>query len=185
LDLVDRRQLKLSHGQRDGNPEDWRLEGHSLVTFFQAIDSQLELYHDDPRDLVCLSKAFCRTAWCGLDKPTLLKGIADGVLPGYKLAPSLDCLAEVYFLDPIVPKLPDLIYAQRGWIRDFVFTRQKGLRMHTIDKWVRQGLLEPVATFGYLQYFDVRSIERVAAEYPPWGAENMEVTSRGNYCQQL
>lgn len=169
LDLVDRRELKLSHGQRDGNPEDWRLERHSLVTFFQAIDSQLELYRDDPHALVCLYDAFCRTAWSGLDIPTLLKGIADGVLPGYKLAPSLDCLAEVCFLDPIVPKLPDLIYAQRGWVRDFAFTRQKGLKMHTIDKWMRRGLLEPVATFEYLQYFDVQSIERVAAEYPLWG----------------
>jgi hypothetical protein len=167
IKLVERGELSLIRGQQDEDPGDWILEKQSLVAFFEAIDGQLKLYQDDPRELICLFEAFHLTSWEGVGKLALLKGIADGVLPGYKQEPSLRCLARVHFLRSTVTQLPKLIYAQRGWISGYAFALQKGLSLYTIDEWMKLGLLEPVATFNYRHYFDVQSIERVAAVYPP------------------
>ena len=164
--LVELGALTVERGLDSENSVDWILNKPSVIAFFETVVSQLRLYQGDPYDLVSLHSAVRSMAWVGIDSMTLLKCVADGILPGYKLKSSLQSLSFVYFLDSMVGwSFPDVIYAERGWIRDRNFAKWRGIEIQVISTWVDSGLIEPAATFGPTRYFDLQSLERVATEY--------------------
>jgi hypothetical protein len=164
--LVELGALAVECGLGSENSADWILNKPSIIAFFEAVVSQLRFYQGDPYYLVSLHDGARRMPWAGIDSMTLLKCVADGILPGYKLKLSLQSLSFIYFLDSMVgwPCL-DVLYAERGWIRDRNFAKWRGIKVQVISTWVDSGLIEPVATFRSTRYFDLQSIERVAAEY--------------------
>ena len=157
--------LVVERGSKNDDGADWTFNRQSVVAFFETVAENLTLYHGHPDNLIFLAEAAFLTQEVGVDSAMLLKGVADGTLPAFKLTRSLPSLFHVRFLDGTVLSLPNLIYAKQGWVSGREFARQKGIPHGAVHMWVRSGLVEPAATFGlFWNYFDARDIEQFADE---------------------
>ena len=163
--LVALGALSVEHGSKSDDGADWTFNRQSVVALFETVAENLALYQGHPDDLIFLAEAAFLTHEVGVDSAMLLKGVADGTLPAFKLTRSLPSLFHVRFLDGTVLSLPNLIYAKQGWVSGREFARQKGIPHGAVHMWVRSGLVEPAATFGlFWNYFDARDIEQFADE---------------------
>ena len=132
----------------------WVLNRQSVEAFFESVACRLKLYQEDSRTLTDLYRIGHNAALFGIDCVTLLQGVADGILPGYKREPELQTLASVCFLGRMITSLPDRLYAERGWVTGHEFAWEKGFASKLVLEWMKTGLIEPSATFGRHRYFE-------------------------------
>lgn len=165
--LVRLSSLTVESGLDNPDPTAWVLDRQSVEAFFDAVTRRLTLYQGRPRKIAPLDRAAYWTKYVGVDGAMLLKGVVEGVLTGYKREPTINSLASVCF--PYVKPfaLSDAIYAQRGWISENTFVRQKGIDIQVVLDWENAGLIEPVAVFPAGAFFESQQIEQLAAEHLP------------------
>ena len=96
---------------------DWILNRHSVETFFDSVDRQLQVYQEDPRDLCSLHEAVQMTSYAGIDSVDWLKAVVDGVIQGYKREPNLRRLSFVCFPDSMILPFFERIHTNedRSW----------------------------------------------------------------------
>jgi hypothetical protein len=165
--LVELGALVVASGLDSDDCSDWILSLQSVETFFDAVADRLELYQGHLSDLGHLYLAADVTSGVGIDSPTLLKCVADGMIPAYKREPLLKSLSHVCFLDSMIWTIPDLIYAKQGWISNYSFAERMGGSLQAIELWIESGLIKPVALFGHRSYFDLQHAEQVLAKECP------------------
>jgi hypothetical protein len=161
--LVERGVLKLVSGLPEDGPDTWGLSRQSVEDFFEKVTNKLDVFLGHPRDLANLNETVDVTSPFGINRAALLQGVADGLLPAYKRRPEQERLGLLCFLDDMVSILPDMLYAQRGWVAGHKFAHEKGLspRVVVVD-WVDAGLIEPEAVFGVTAYFVRQRLEHLA-----------------------
>jgi hypothetical protein len=165
--LVRLGSLAIECGLDNPDHTAWILNRQSVEAFFEAVTSRLARYPGCPHKLASLYQITYWTSHAGVDDGMLLKGVAEGLLTGYQREPTIRSLANVCFLLAKPFALSDAIYAQRGWISDHTFARQKGISVQVILDWVDAGLIEPVAIFISGAFFESQQIEQLAAEHLP------------------
>jgi hypothetical protein len=166
LELAKRGALEVV-GKPDVNQTNWVLSRHSVECFFESITDQLKLFRGDSYDLLSLGDVSRVTAYFEMDCSTLLQGVSNGSLPALKKEMEVHSLERIYFLGDSVRELPDLYYAQRGWIAGHKFIHEKGLQPYLVTEWVNAGLVRPEAIFGEYRYFVRQHLERLAISYAP------------------
>ena len=166
LELVKRGVLTVVD-RPDADEAHWVLSRQSVECFFEKIVAQLKLFQGDCHGLLCLDETISITTCMGLDCVTLLQGVADGFLPALKQETEIYSLGHIYFLEKLAWDLPDLCYAQRGWIAGHKFAREKGFSPHLVSEWMDAGLIKPEVTSGQYRYFIRQHLEQLAALHVP------------------
>jgi hypothetical protein len=113
IQLVKHGTLILACGD-DQDHTTWVLTRQSVETFFEKVMCRLELIQKRAQVLMSLSSTALLLSGSGIDRVALLQAVADGILPAYKLKPTLRSLCHVHFLYDMLFDLPDLLYAQHG-----------------------------------------------------------------------
>jgi len=111
--LVARGFLSSHLGADDNDPAQMLFDRRAVEDFFASIAARVVLFPGDPRTLVRLSQTAETLAALGIDRITLLQGVAAGMLPAYKRKPALRSLRAVCFRASLVTALPDLLHASR------------------------------------------------------------------------
>lgn len=132
---------------------------HGVAAFFEQVDRRLNVYPGTRYYLATLDEAAREFSSCGLDRAALLQGVARGVLPGYKYQPDIHSLRQVRFIEAQLLALPDLSFAERGWVAEDRFTQEKQVTSRTIQNWIDAGWISPVATLGRQRYFWRKELE--------------------------
>lgn len=122
------------------------------------------LYEGTPRDLASLDQAARVTEVFDITDARLLQEVALGRVQAYKWEPTLKSLDYLSFLEVNTILLPDLIYAERGWVAGHHFAYEHGFPPQRVWAWLAEGVIKPVATFdGKYRYFMRTELEQLMA----------------------
>jgi predicted site-specific integrase-resolvase len=103
--------------------------------------------------LVGLTAAARSLATVGLNAVGVLRCVMAGQLDAYYPAHESLVLGKITFAPARLEALAVKIKADHGWITREWIAHRMGVKEVVVAKWVRSGLLVPVATFGPAQYF--------------------------------
>ncbi len=159
LRLVQLGLLKPLGGRETTAEVNQVFDRHGVAAFFEQVDRRLKVYPGTRYYLATLDEAAREFSSCGLDRAALLQGVARGVLPGYKYQPNIHSLRQVRFVETQLLALPDLSFAERGWVAEDRFTQEKQVTSRTIQNWIDAGWISPVATLGRQRYFWRKELE--------------------------
>jgi hypothetical protein len=162
--LVKLGVLSIVEGANEENETRWVISRASVEAFFATVANRLELFQGDRRDLASLEDTANFTTNLGIDRAALLQGVADGVFPAFKREPEIQYLGRLCFLEASLLSLPDLWYAQRGWVTGNQFARENGYSPRVVMDWVKKDLIRPEMDFGTRKYFVRQRLEQLAAK---------------------
>lgn len=142
----------------------YRFNRQSVKEFFDTVARSVVLYEGTRRDLASLDQAAYVTEVFDITDARLLQEVARGRIPAYKWEPTLKSLGYVSFLEVNTILLPDLIYAERGWVAGHRFAYEHGFPPQRVWTWLAEGLIKPVAIFdSKCRYFMRTELEQLWA----------------------
>jgi hypothetical protein len=149
----------------EDGPDTYLLNHQSVQEFLEKVAARLEIYSGSYQDLLPFEHVASIASRLGIDRMTLLRGVVDGLLPAYKCTPSLPHIGYIYFLAPMMPFLPNVFDAKRGWVEGHVFAAEYGFSPRLISSWVRRGWIKSVATCGKMRFYKRLLLQQRLAEH--------------------
>jgi hypothetical protein len=142
----------------------YRFDQQLVKKFFDTVARSVVLYEGARCDLASLDQAAYVTEIFDITDARLLQEVARGRVPAYKGEPTLKSLGGLKFLEVNTILLPDLIYAERGWVAGHRFAYEQGFSPQWVWTWLAEGLIKPVAIFdSKCRYFMRTELEQLWA----------------------
>ncbi len=142
----------------------YRFDRQPVKEFFDTVARSVVLYEGLRRDLASLDQAARVTKVFDITDARLLQEVARGRVLAYKWKPTLKSLSYLSFLEVNTILLPDLIYAERGWVAGHRFAYAHGFPPQRVWAWLAEGAIKPVAVFdGKYRYFMRTELEQLMA----------------------
>jgi len=113
---------------------------------------------------VDLTKAAQKLSAIGLNMAQILKRVGDGDMRCYVL-PQPSNFCDLRFDPHAIDEYVELVLVDRGWIRQKHIAKRMGVKVGTVSKWVKAGLIKPAETYGTAQYFTQHDLDRFAADH--------------------
>lgn len=140
----------------------YRFDRQLVKEFFDTVARSLVLYEGTRRDLASLDQAARVTEVFDITDARLLQEVARGRVLAYKWELTLKSLGYLSFLEVNTILLPDLIYAERGWVAGHHFAYEHGFPPQRVWAWLAEGVIKPVAIFdGKYRYFMRTELEQL------------------------
>ncbi len=163
LDLVEVGLLSAEYSPVNGFPH-WIFHRSALdeclahVAMYVKDNSVQEKGKQEP--LMNLANASRLLFVVGLNAASILLHVTEGKLHAYYAARQKLRLGALLFDRSDIQKYIQRVKTENGWISREEVAKFLGIKDMTLARWVKVGLLSPVAIYGHIQYFNQTTIDR-------------------------
>jgi TniQ len=152
-------------GMWGGDDEQGLFNPQTVKDFYARVVAQLKPWPNSWCDLISMSRAVAEVDWLDVDLAVLVQSVLAGRVLGHQRPPQIESLYQIYFSQTAIFKLPDQIYAARGWTNGFDFAHEYGFPYALVRDWASADLIEPQISFGSRSYFDRQQLKELAAQH--------------------
>lgn len=155
--------LRSSRGPMSDGSQRWMFDRSHLFVLFETFDTHKANQITDEHDEVSLATAARMLFPIGLNSAAIIQEVINGNL-------HLTYLDDASRTKPVLSRTEVTAFlvwslAQRRWINRTEVAKMLGVKHTIVARWIRHGILRPVATIAHMQHFDKDSIEKFAAEH--------------------
>lgn len=147
-----------------GEGVQWKFGLVNTLAFVERLRDRAETYTASftPVSLTGAARILMVT---GLKAASIIARVAEGRLRAYHEPRKSFAFRDLLF-DPVdLYDCIELVKAENGWVERRQAAKMLGVRDSTLAKWIGTGLLAPIATHAYIQYFDRGEVEKFVADY--------------------
>ena len=148
-----------------GDDEQGLFNPQIVKDLFAQIVARLKPWPDSWCDLISMSRAVAEVDWLGVDLAVLVQSVLAERVLGHQRSPQIESLYHIYFSQAAIFKLPDQIYAARGWIAGVKFAYEYGFPAALVHDWEAAGSIKSQLSFGSHCYFDQQQLKELAAKH--------------------
>ncbi len=148
-----------------GDDQQGLFNPQAVKDFYAQVVAQLKPWPDSWCDLIPMSRAVAKVDWLGVDLAVLMQNMLAGQVFGHQRPPQVESLYQIGFSQAAILKLPDQIYATRGWTMGFDFAHEYGFPYALVRDWESAGLIKPQISFGAHSYFEQQQLKELAAQH--------------------
>lgn len=168
VDLVRVELLTAEYNPSDGFPQ-WMFTQMAVERCFQIVMAHVSRDLEEniamPLGGVGLIKAAMMLAVVGLDAAGVLARVATGNLRAYHIFLDHKGFSNLVFLGKDVQACAEAIKVERGWLGRKDLMRLLEVKNTTITRWIKAGLITPVAVKGSVLYFTQKCVDTFLADY--------------------
>lgn len=167
VDLVKVGLLAAERSPADGCPY-WKFSRPVLIECLEKVSKHVESFLSQEKtkqgSFINLAKASRQLFVVGLNAASILLSVAEGKLKAYCSAGQVSQLSTLIFDHLDIQKYIQSVKSENGWIGREETARHLGVKDVTLTRWVKHGLISPIATYGHVQYFDQKAITTFITE---------------------
>jgi len=159
--------LQAEFHPADGFPR-WLFSKSEIVKLLENISKHvrsLSTQEEAEWRLISLTEASRLVFVVGLDAVCILQRVVEGKLCVYRAKDNKLPLGSLLFARANLQQYIEDMKAENGWISREEVRRLLGVKDGTLTRWVKVGLLSPVATCGHVQYFGKPTINQFIADH--------------------
>ncbi len=146
----------------------WQFSEKDLRQLLDKIKTHISIYNEFGKANfapIGLARAARILTNIGLNAASIIACIADGKLQAYRQLSSHFSCKNVVFNQSDLSAYMQVVKAEQGWISREEVTKRLKIKDGTLAKWVRAGLLVPVAVYTNAQYFDKNMVDKFIANH--------------------
>lgn len=144
---------------------DWLFSANAIRDCRGAIMSNVLTSSFPDKQALDLTEASRVLFAVGLNAAGILHRVAIGKLRCYRNANDQVNLGNIFFSATDIQKCSEAVRREKEWVRRHDIARLMGVKASVASRWVKAGLLLPVATFGNQKYFDSTTVSQFVNGY--------------------
>ncbi len=168
LDLMKVYLLFAEHAPAEGHPY-WTFSKSALIECMEKVSKHINNFSSrkdvEQGSLMNLIEASRQLFVVGLNAAAILLCVAEGKLKAYCSEEQRLRLDALRFEHSDIQGYIQSVKAGNGWIGREETVKHLGVKDTTLTRWVKYGLIIPVALYAHVQYFDQKAIVAFIAEH--------------------
>ncbi len=168
LDLMKVGLLFAERAPAEGYPY-WTFSKSVLIECLEKVSKHVNNFSSrkdvERGSLMNLAEASRQLFVVGLNAAAILLCVAEGELKAYCPAEQKLRLDALRFERSDIQEYIQSVKTRNGWIGRKETAKRLGVKDITLTRWVKHGLITPVAIYGHVQYFDKKAIQAFIAEH--------------------
>ncbi len=168
LDLMKVDLLFAEHAPAEGYPY-WTFSKSALIECLEKVSKHVNNFSSqkdvEQGSLMNLIESSRQLFVVGLNVAAILLCVAGGELKAYCPAEQRLRLDALHFEGSDIQRYIQSVKTGNGWIGREETVKHLGVKDTTLTRWVKYGLITPVALYAHVQYFDQKVIEAFIAEH--------------------